>query len=113
MSAQTSTENLKDLLENKLLKKTSKLYGAPVGKKILFFIDDVNMPLLEQYGAQPPVEFLRQVAEGGFYDTKKLTFKNVKDMIMISACAPPTGGRNPVTPRFFRHFSMIWIPNLN
>jgi len=31
----------------------------------------------------------------------------------VCACAPPGGGRNAVTPRLFRHFNMIWVPDLS
>jgi len=57
---------------------------------------------------------LRQtIDQGGFWDVKKLLFKFVKDTKFITACAPPGGGRNAVTPRLFRHFNMIWVPDLS
>jgi len=99
---------------------------------MFMFIDDLNMPALEKYGAQPPNELLRQVIDqGGFFDVNKLFFKHVQDIVCVSACAPPGGGmdvnfynndhriilmliagRNEVSPRLLRHFSMIWLTNL-
>ena len=37
----------------------------------------------------------------------------IKDCYFIAACAPPGGGRNNVTPRLYRHFNMLWIPELS
>lgn len=66
------------------------------------------------YGAQPPNELLRQAIDsGGFYDTQKLFFKGIKDVVFLSACAPPGGGRNEVSPRLLRHFSMVWLTALS
>lgn len=36
-----------DVLESKLEKKRKNLLGPPSGKRMLFFIDDLNMPALE------------------------------------------------------------------
>lgn len=75
-------------------------YGAPVNKTVVLFVDDVNMPARERYGAQPPVELLRQLLDhGGFYDRNKLFWKDVQDTLLCAACAPPGGGRQEVTPR--------------
>jgi dynein heavy chain len=67
-SAQTSSNNVMDIFFDKLMQRGRDL-GAPSGKKMVFFVDDINMPKLDTYGAQPPNEFLRQVIDqGGFYD---------------------------------------------
>jgi len=115
-SAQTSSQNVQDLFldKDKFNRKKKDLLGPPAGKKMLVYIDDINMPSLEKYGAQPPIELLRQMIDhGGFYDLKKMLFMNVQDCIFLAACAPPSGGRNPVTPRLFRQFSMLWMPDLS
>jgi hypothetical protein len=68
--------------------------GAPSGKTMCMFIDDLNMPALDKYGSQPPIELLRQVIDqGGFYDRQKLFFKYVANCTFAAACAPPGGGR--------------------
>ena len=71
------------------------------------------MPALEKYGAQPPIELVRQtLSQGGFYDLKKLFFKAVQNTSFIAACGPPGGGRNAITPRLIRHFNLLWLPQL-
>jgi dynein heavy chain len=113
-SGKTTPQNLVDALEVNL-KAPKKTVLQPVsGKRMVFFVDDVNMPALEKFFAQPPCELLRQIIDqGGFYDTKQLIFKNVRETKFVCACAPPSGGRNPVTPRLFRHFNMLWMPELS
>lgn len=76
-------------------------YGAPPGKKVVFFIDDVNMPARERYGAQPPIELLRQFQDyRGMYDRKQLFWRDIEDVTLCAACGPPGGGRQEVSPRW-------------
>ena len=56
------------------------------------------MPAKEKYGAQPPIELLRQFQDFmGFYDRRLLFWKDIEDMTLLAACAPPGGGRNEVS----------------
>ncbi|CAH2103550.1 unnamed protein product [Euphydryas editha] len=109
-SAQTSSPRTQEVIELRLDKRPRKAIGAPLGKKVIIFIDDVNMPRLDVYGAQPTIELLRQFLDfGGLYDRDKLYWKEILDVVLSCACAPPGGGRNPLTGRFVRHFAMFYI----
>ncbi|XP_072807660.1 dynein axonemal heavy chain 6 isoform X4 [Vicugna pacos] len=110
-SAQTSSARTQEIIESKLERKRKNILGAPGNKRVVIFVDDLNMPRLDRYGSQPPIELLRQFQDfGGFYDRNKLFWKDIQDVTIVSACAPPGGGRNPVTPRFIRHFSVLCLP---
>lgn len=87
------------------------MLGAKPGRRIVLNIDDVNMPAKEFYGAQPPIELLRLLCDrNGLYDRKDLYWKVVKDVLMVCSAAPPGGGRNDLSQRFTRHFTLISVP---
>jgi len=84
--------------------------------KCVIFIDDLNMPKKEFFGAQPPIEILRQfIDHGGWYDLKepKHPFKKMVNSLLISAMGPPGGGKTFITPRFLRHFNLIAFANFD
>ncbi|XP_030566728.1 dynein heavy chain 6, axonemal [Drosophila novamexicana] len=113
-SAQTSSMRTQEMIEGPLEKRKRTQLGAPVGKTVIIFIDDVNMPKLDTYGSQPAIELLRQYLDfKGFYDREKLFWKDILDVVLGCACAPPGGGRNLLTPRFVRHFALFSLPKPN
>lgn len=86
-------------------------YGPPMGKRLLMFVDDLNMPRVDTYGTQQPIALLKMFIERkGFYDRgKELTWKNMKDVQMVAAMGPPGGARNAVDPRFISLFSAFEV----
>ncbi|XP_039385897.1 dynein heavy chain 14, axonemal isoform X4 [Mauremys reevesii] len=109
--AHTSAAQIQSWIHQKLILKSKDVLGAPKSKQVIMFIDDLNMPIPEEYGAQPPLETIRQFLDlGGFYDTKQLAWRNIQDVSLVADCAPPSGGRNEISPRLLTHFCLLVLP---
>jgi dynein heavy chain len=107
-SAQTHVNQLQDLIDSKVEKRLRGVVGPPAGRKMVLFVDDLNMPQKEFYGAQPPLELLRQwLDHRGWYNRKELTYFQIVDIVMVSAMGPPGGGRSFISPRIKRHYNFV------
>lgn len=94
----------------KLQKWKRGIYGPPKGMQSVLFVDDMNMPVKEIYGAQPPLELLRQFFDyGHVYDLKDSSKIFIHNVLIISACGLPGGSRQDVYPRFLNHFNVFSI----
>ena len=107
-SSRTTSMDVQRNLEANLEKRTKDIFGPPPGKKLIVFIDDMNMPQVDTYGTQQPIALFKLLVDkGGFYDRgKDLNWKMVKDLGYLAAMGKPGGGRNNVDPRFTSLFSV-------
>jgi dynein heavy chain len=108
-SSRTTAADTQSNIEANVDKRSGTIYGPPNGKKLIVFIDDLNMPKVDTYGTQQPIAMLLYlISKGAIYDRgKDLNLKTIKDLQYIGAMGPPGGGRNPVDTRFIALFNVF------
>ncbi|EFN79036.1 Dynein heavy chain 10, axonemal [Harpegnathos saltator] len=107
-SSKTTSMDVQRNIESNVEKRSREVYGPPPGMKLIVFIDDMNMPIVDTYGTQQPIALLKLLFErGGFYDRgRDLSWKVMKDVYYLAAMGEAGGGRNEVDPRFISMFSV-------
>jgi len=108
--AQSTPTQVMNSIESKLDRRRAGVLGPPPGVNCVIFIDDLHMPAKEIYGAQPPIELLRQWMDyGGWYDVKESkSFMQMVDLQFVAAMPPPVSG-SEITARLLRHFVNVVI----
>ncbi|KFQ06883.1 Dynein heavy chain 17, axonemal, partial [Leptosomus discolor] len=97
------------LLEKPLEKKSGRNYGPPGTRRLIYFIDDMNMPEVDKYGTVAPHTLIRQhMDHGHWYDRTKLTLKAICNCQYV-ACMNPTAGSFTIDPRLQRHFTVFAV----
>ncbi|KAM6403695.1 dynein axonemal heavy chain 17 [Rhynochetos jubatus] len=105
----TTSAMLQAVLEKPLEKKWGRNYAPPRTKRLIYFIDDMNMPEVDKYGTVAPHALLRQhMDHGHWYDRDKLTPKNVHNCQYV-ACMNPAAGSFTIDARLQRHFCVFAV----
>ncbi|CAN0161161.1 unnamed protein product [Scytosiphon promiscuus] len=102
----TDSAALQQELEMNIDKRSGRRFGPPTTKRLIAFLDDMNLPYVETYGTQNAIALLTQiVGYGTFFDRVDLGFrKEIVDVQFLSAMNP-TAGSFEICERLQRHFA--------
>ena len=59
--------HLQDTIEGKLEKRAKGVFVPAGGKRLIAFIDDLNMPKKSKFGFIPPLELLKLWVDNGYW----------------------------------------------
>ncbi|PWN49680.1 cytoplasmic dynein heavy chain 1 [Violaceomyces palustris] len=87
------------------------LAPAQIGRWLVLFCDEINLPATDKYGTQRVISFLRQLVEsGGYWRISDKAWVKLERIQFVGACNPPTDpGRVPLSHRFLRHAPLIMV----
>ncbi len=109
-SSRTKSQDVQASVEASISKQSGSVYAPIGGKKLVVFIDDLNMPAMDEFGTREALALLLfLIGKGGLYNSgKDLTLKHICDVEYIAAMKPVVGGA--IDPLLLSLFSVIHFP---
>ena len=114
LSSVTTPARFQEAMEADLEKRGGKIFGPAQGREMLVFLDDLSMPLANEWGDQPTLELVREAVElSGFPfldKDKRGDWKTLEDVCYVAAMAAPGAGAKDIPARLKRHFFAFSLP---
>lgn len=100
----TTSSILQQAIFGQLERKTGCNLGPPGKARLIYFMDDLNLPEVDPYNTQSAISLLRQKMEyKHWFDRIKLQNQNILNTQVVAGMNP-TAGSFLIDPRLQRHF---------
>ncbi|GAB9467560.1 hypothetical protein Gpo141_00004900 [Globisporangium polare] len=97
-------------LEQYVEKRSGRVFGPTHNRRLVYFLDDLNMPQAEAYGTQTALALLRQYLDySAWFDRHDLMVKKTIQDVQLLGCMNHKAGSFTVNPRLQRHFSTLCV----
>lgn len=107
-SSFTDSKSLQRQLESMLEKKSGKTFGSATNKVLIAFIDDLNMPYVDFYGTQSPIQLLRQIWDyASIFNIDQLEERKFIQDLLFYSCMNHKSGSFNIDLRLQRNFSVF------
>jgi len=104
----TDSFNFQNTFESQISQRFGNRFGPLGTTKLIYFLDDLNMPGMDKYGTQTHVELLTQIMNyKEVYDRKDLDQKKILEDLLFIGCQNPKAGSFVVDSRLQRHFTVL------
>ena len=92
LTGRTVVASIRDRVDRNLVRRRRGEYVPSSGSgRLVVTVDDLHMSSTDDYGGRGTCELLRQlVSEGGYHDTRKLTWKRVHGVSLLSVATTIT-----------------------
>ncbi len=104
----TDSYAFQNTFESQISQRFGNRFGPLGTTKLIYFLDDLNMPGMDKYGTQTHVELLTQIMNyREVYDRKDLDQKKILEDLLFIGCQNPKAGSFVVDSRLQRHYTVL------
>lgn len=97
------------VLQQNVEKKAGSRYGPPGKYKLVYFLDDLNMPCPDAFDTQSAIALLRQHKDyEHWYDKQKIVAMQITGTQSVASMNPQAGSFT-INPRLQRHFWLLAV----
>jgi dynein heavy chain len=113
-SSMTTPQQFYNALADMTDKSVGNEYIPAGGGQLALFIDDINMPEINEWGDQITNEIVRQLVESSEVCTLEKgqagEKRRITHFMYVAAMSHPSGGKNDIPNRLKRHFAVFNVP---